>query len=401
MEEKYIDLLLNKCVDFTSGILFIHYNKEIRDFVEKLSIQALSSGIKEIHTEEFDPYYNHDLLLNSTISEIEDNPYFDSSIWDTYAEKNASFLILETEYPHLMDDIEPEKIGLSSRLRRTSRPIYRRMVEECTLSWCIAAYPSQRWADSLFDDEDNYEDLLNFIYKICMVDQQDPIKCWDEHLNKTNTIIDSLNKLEIDSLHYQNNLGTDLMVHLPNNYLFSSAKDSKVIVNMPSYEVFTSPIYNSTNGIVYSSMPLNYNGGLIEDFYLEFKDGKVVNYQAKVGEKILKEIIESDSNSCYLGECALVEKSSPIAKMKMSVGTTLIDENASCHLALGAGFRECLKDGNSYTEEELLEIGINVSKNHVDFMIGTDDLNITAITKDGREVPIFIAGEYSENLLNN
>ena len=134
-------------------------------------------------------------------------------------------------------------------------------------------------------------------------------------------------------------------------------------------------------------------------FYLKFKEGKVVEYDAEVGREIFKEVIESDANSCYLGECALVEKTSPIAKMKIPVGTTLIDENASCHLALGAGFRECIKDGNKYTEEELLELGINSSKNHVDFMIGTDDLNITATTRDGREVPIFINGEYSLYLL--
>lgn len=401
MEEKYIDLLLNKCVDFTSGILFIHYNKEIKNFVDKLAKKAKELGMTEIYKEEFDPYYNHDILLNSTIREIKNNNYFNSSIWDDYAKKNASFLIIETEYPKLMDDVEPEKIGLSAKLRRNSRPLYRRMVEECNLSWCIAAYPSKCWADSLFDTDNNYNELLNLIYKICMVNEENPIKAWDEHLSKIDNIINKLNNLNIDSIHYQNKLGTDLTVNLPDNYLFSSAKDSKVIVNMPSYEIFTSPIYNKTNGIVYSSMPLNYNGGLIEDFYLKFKDGKVIEYKAKVGEKILKEIIESDSNSCYLGECALVEKNSPIAKLKMPVGTTLIDENASCHLALGAGFRECLKDGNSYNDEGLLAQGVNVSKNHVDFMIGTDDLNITAITKDGKEIPIFIEGNYSSQLLNN
>lgn len=398
MDNKYIDLLLNKCVDFSSGILFIHYNKEIVSFVDKLCIKARKLGIKEIYKEEIDPYFTHDLLVKSTLEEIENNKYFDSSVWDEYAKRNASFLLIETEYPGLMDDVEPEKIGLSSRVRRNSRPLYRRMVERGTLSWCIASYPSKAWADDLFDGDDSYEKLKNFIYKVCMVDKEDPLKCWDEHLDKINKVINKLNSLEIDSMHYTNSLGTDLKVYLPDNYLFSSAKDSKVIVNMPSYEVFVSPIYNETEGIVYSSMPLNYNGGLIDEFYLEFKNGKVVNYDAKVGKDILKEVIDSDSNTCYLGECALVEKTSPIASIGMVFGTTLIDENASCHLALGAGFRECLKDGNSYTDEELLEIGINVSRGHTDFMIGTDDLNIVAITKDGVEVPIFVDGEFSKEI---
>lgn len=398
MVEKYIELLLNKCVDFTSGILFVNYNKEIKEFINKLCIRAKELGIKEIYKEEIDPYYTHEVLLNSTLEQIENNPYFDSSIWDKYASKNASFLIFETEYPHLMDDIEPEKIGLSAKIRRNSRPIYRKMVEECTLSWCIAAYPSKTWAETIFQTEDSYEKLLDFIYKVCMIDKENPIKSWDEHLKKVDKIITRLNNLNIDSMHYTNSLGTDLIVYLPENYLFSSAKDSKVIVNMPSYEVFTSPIYNKTEGIVYSSMPLNYNGGIVDEFFVEFKDGKVVNYDAKVGKNILKEVINNDSNTCYLGECALVEKNSPIASMNLSVGTTLIDENASCHLALGAGFRECLKDGITYTDEELMKIGVNVSKGHTDFMIGTPDLNIVATTKDGLEVPIFINGEYSKEI---
>jgi len=398
MKNKYIELLLNKCVDFSSGILFVHYDREIADFIDELCERAKELGMKDIYREEVDPYYTHDLLLSSTVEEISNNKYFDSSIWDEYARMNASFLMIETEHPGLMDDIEPEKIGLSSRIRRNSRPLYRKMVEQCTLSWCIAAYPSMSWADSLFDGDDSYDKLLNFIYKVCMVDRDDPIKSWDEHLEKINKVINKLNSLNIDSMHYTNSLGTDLTVYLPDNYLFSSAKDSRVIVNMPSYEVFVSPIYNKTEGIVRSSMPLNYNGGLIDEFYLEFKNGKVINYDAKVGCDILKEVINSDSNTCYLGECALVEKTSPIASIGMVFGTTLIDENASCHLALGAGFRECLKNGNSYTDEELLDIGVNVARGHTDFMIGTNDLNIIAVTKDGIKVPIFINGEYSKEI---
>ena len=299
MEDKYIDLLLNKCVDFSSGILFVHYNKEISKFIDKLCDKAIEMGMVDIYREEFDPYYNHDILKNSSLNEIENNKYFDSSIWDVYAKKNASFLLIETEYPGLMDDIDPEKIGVSSRIRRNSRPFYRKMVEKCKLNWCIAAYPSKLWADSLFDGEGSYDKLLNFIYEICMVDRENPIKEWDLHLEKVGKVITKLNDLKIDSLHYSNSLGTDLLVYLPDNYLFSSAKDSNVIVNMPSYEVFTSPIYNKTKGIVYSSMPLNYNGGIIDEFYLEFDDGKVINYGAKVGYDLLKEVINSDSNFEY------------------------------------------------------------------------------------------------------
>ena len=197
-------------------------------------------------------------------------------------------------------------------------------------------------------------------------------------------------------MHYKNNLGTDLTVELPSDVIWNSAageEDSNMLVNMPSYEIFTSPNYKKTSGIVYSAKPLIYGGGKIDEFYIEFKEGKVINYDAKQGKEILKQIIESDENSCYLGEVALVNNNSPISNTNLVFGTTLFDENASCHLALGDGFPDSLKEGLTMTKDELLRKGINQSKNHVDFMIGTKDLEIEAETKDGI-VQIFKDGNF-------
>ena len=352
--------------------------------------------------EEEDPYYTHEILAKSSIEEINNSSYFDSSIWDTYAAKQACFLIFETEYPHLMDDIEPEKIAVSSKKRRNSRPLYRKLVENCELSWCIAAYPGKMWASDIFKKEKNqYQKLEQAIYKMCMIDQIDPILSWDNLLRKNHSIIQILNQLNLEKLHYTNSLGTDLTIYLPENYQFSSAKDGNVIVNMPSYEVFASPIYHKTEGIVYSSKPLIYNGACIDNFWLKFNKGKVIDFDAKTGKEVLKQIIEIDSNSCYLGECALVEYNSPISNLNLVFGTTLIDENASCHLALGAGFPECIQKGLGLKEEELLKKGINVSKGHVDFMIGTSDLSIIGITKNGDEVCIFKGGNFNSELFQN
>ena len=170
---------------------------------------------------------------------------------------------------------------------------------------------------------------------------------------------------------------------------------------MPSYEIFTSPDFQKTEGIVYASKPLNYNGIYIHDFWLKFHKGKVVDYDDKTGKDMLKEIIFSDEASCYLGECALVEKTSPIAQMNVTFGTTLIDENASCHLALGAGFPECIQNGFQLSEEELIQKGVNVSKTHVDFMIGTPDLEIKGITADKKEVLIFKEGQFEHGFLTH
>lgn len=400
MDDKYIDLLLTKCIDLDkSKILFICYDKEIECFIEKIINKAKNIGIEEFYLEKIDMERDKDILNNHTIEELKQNKYFDSSIWDKYASKYANFLIIDTEQPHIMDDVDSEKIAIMTKQKRESRPIYRKMVEHCELPWCIAAYPGEKWAKEIFPDkEDSYECLRNAIYKVCMIDRDDPIKSWDLQLDKTNGVIKYLNSLDLRILHYQNGLGTDLTIYLPKNYSFDSAKDNNVIVNMPSYEVFASPIYNKTEGIVYSSMPLCYSGAIVEEFWLKFKDGKVIDYGAKKGEKILKEIIETDKNSCYLGECALVENNSPISNLGLIFGTTLIDENASCHLALGSGFPECIENGLGMSDEELLENGVNVSHNHVDFMIGTPDLSIIGTTYDNKEIPIFIDGNFSKDI---
>ena len=200
-------------------------------------------------------------------------------------------------------------------------------------------------------------------------------------------------------MHYTNNLGTDLIINLLENSIWNGASEKtksgvEFIANIPTQEVFTTPNRLGTNGIVYSSKPLIYNGGFINDFFIEFKDGKVINYDAKEGKDILKGIIESDENACYLGEVALVDYNSPISTSKLIHYETLYDENASCHLALGSGFTECVKGTDNKSKEELISLGFNYSDNHVDFMIGTEDLNIMAKTFDGKEVQIFKDGNF-------
>ena len=403
MDDKYIDLIINNCLNLDSGkSLLIYYNIKIKEFVKKIIDRVKTIGVDDIYLDKYDINYIHDYLKEHDEDEIKSSKLFDQSIWDEYAKRKANFLIIETEYPGVMDDVDEEKIGISSKIRRDSRPIYRKMVEKCQLDWTIVAYPGEVWAKSVFpNDNDAYESLKTSIFKCCMLDKDNPSREWSTYLEKQSKIINYLNNLNIEKLIYSNSLGTDLHIYLPDNYLFSSARDRNVIVNMPSYEVFTSPIYNKTEGIVYSSKPLMYNGGRVDKFWLRFEGGKVVRYDAEVGRDILKSIIYSDDNSSYLGECALVEKGSPINDMNIVFGTTLFDENASCHLALGAGFPECIRGGLDLSDNELLKSGVNISSNHVDFMIGTDDLSIVAKLKNGDEVPIFVSGKFSSEVLDN
>lgn len=399
LENKYIELLLKRCLNFNkSKSLFISYDIVNKKFVDKVIEKAKKMGIDDIGIDEEDINIIHKKLKEESLEEIEKDQYFNKKKWDDYAKKDASFLMLKTEFPNLMDDIDSKKIAKSKHIMRTTRELFRKKEVTYQIPWCIAALPNEIWAKDIFGNDSNaYDKLFKIICKICMVNTENPIKSWDEYLINVSKRADKLTNLQIKSMHYKNSLGTNLRVEMPENSIWNSAASDgaeKTIVNMPSYEIFSSPNYLKTNGIVYSSRPLVYGGGVVDDFHIEFKDGKVINYDAKKGKEILKEIIESDSNSCYLGEVALVNNDSPISNTNLVFGTTLFDENASCHLALGDGFSDSIKNGLNMTKKELLENGINQSKNHVDFMIGTDDLEIEAETKDGI-ILIFKKGNFN------
>lgn len=400
IEEKYIDLLLLKCINFKqSKSLFISFEQENIEFVNRLVEKACELGVEDIYMYNEDIHKKHDILKQITAADIDKHPFFNRKIWDEYALKGAAFIILETEYPGLMDDIDPEKIARSGYIERITRPIYKKLQLEFKIPWCIAVLPSKTWAKKIFpelQEQEAYDKLFDLICKMCMVNKEEPLKSWDKFLLEQRLLEEKLNELSISQMHYKNNLGTDLIVEVTPNTCWYSAGSlgENMLVNLPSYEIFTNPNYKKTNGIVYSSKPLYYNGGFINDFYLEFRDGRVINYGAKEGEQILKGIIESDDYSSYLGEIALVNYDSPISNTNIVYGNITLDENASCHLALGNGFPECVKGNELMTDEQLIDYGVNPSKNHVDFMIGTKDLEIEAITKDGKKL-IFTNGNFS------
>ncbi len=399
MDDKYIRLLIDRCLNFKkSNILFISYDKVNKDFVLDIVEYAKKKGINDIYLDESDIYKLRDKLLNESYDEIKNDSYFDKSIWNEYANKYASFLMIDTEFPHVMDDVDSDKFALARKISMDTRQDFRDKETSYEIAWCIAAYPNKVWAEDVFKNDDSaYEKLHDVILKMCMVDKDDPIKAWEEFRDDIRNKVNYLNGLEIKQLHYTNSLGTDLYIDLPDNSIWNSISDEEeddMFVNMPSYEIFTSPDYRKSNGIVYNSKPLMYGGNLIDNFYLKFKDGKVVEYDAKVGKDILSDIICSFEHCDYLGEVALVPYDSPISNTNLVFGTTLFDENASCHLALGDGFPLSIKNGINMSEDELLKHGINQCKNHVDFMVGTSDLRIDAITNKG-EVLIFKDGNFN------
>lgn len=399
--EKYAEVLLVKGLGIkTNQSLFLSAPIENYEFVRVLTKKAYSLGVHDIYYELLDEEMKHDALLNLSVDELKATPYFNKKAYDEYAKKDAAFLMLVSDNPYLMEDIDSEKIGKTALFSRTSKPLYKERQLNNEIAWCIACTATKERAKTIFGEgDDSVNKLWEAIFDACYINTIDPIKKWDEFCIQNNQKTKILNSLKIKELHYKNSLGTDLIIELLPQSIWVGAKEQTIygqefIANIPTLEVFTTPNRFGTNGIVYASKPLIYNGAYIDDFYIEFKDGKVINYDAKKGKEALKSIVESDDTSSFLGEVALVDYNSPISESKLIHYETLYDENASCHLALGVGFIECVKGSENKTKEELLDMGFNYSDNHVDFMIGTKDLSIIAKTFDGKEIIIFENGNF-------
>ena len=400
MKKKYARVILESCLKIEKGQpLFISYNIERQDFVDIVIEIAKELGVTDIYCDVSDPYKKHDLLKELEVDELKKLPYWNKEKWNEYGEKDAAFLMLASENPGLMKDIDSKKLSEITKYAYSTRKVFDDLRDKSILAWCIAAVPTKDWADAL---NMSVEDLWNKIFAVCNIDKDDPVKIWEEKNELLRIRAEKLTNYDFKTLKYSSSNGTDFSIDLPKDCVWASgyeklANGKRVLVNFPTEEVFTSPDYKSANGIVYSSKPLSYQDNIIDKFNVSFKEGKVVSCHAEVGETILKEMINICENSDYLGEIALVPYDSPISNSNQVFLETLFDENAACHIALGDSFPECVKNGPSISKDVLYnEYNLNKCDSHVDFMIGTKDLDITGITKDNKKVLIFKNGNFTE-----
>lgn len=320
-------------------------------------------------------------------------------------DKLPAYIYLISEDPDGLNGIDQKKFQAASQAKyKIIKPFRDKMDNK--YQWCIAAVPGKAWAKKVFPDlrpSQAVQKLWEAILTASRVDvdgNDDPNANWDQHNKNLMEKCNYLNSLGIDVLEYKASNGTDLKVGLIEDALFMGGGEYSLLgnyynPNIPSEEIFVSPMKGRAEGIVYSSKPLSYRGELIENFSVRFENGKAVEVHAEKNEDLLKAMINMDEGAAYLGECALVPYSSPINKTGILFYNTLFDENAACHLALGAGFESCLKDYDKYTHEQCREKGINDSMIHEDFMIGTEDLTIIAHTRDGKQIEIFKNGEWA------
>ncbi len=312
-------------------------------------------------------------------------------------------IFLCSEDPDGLAGVNQEKMAKGIQARQKIVKPYRDAIEG-KHQWCIAAVPGEAWAKKVFPKERTsraVELLWQAILATVRVDESnDPEAEWAAHNKDLRERCDYLNSLGIESLHYTASNGTDFTVGMIPEGKFNGGEDvtqsgNWFNANMPTEECFISPQKGVAEGIVYSSKPLSYQGQLIDNFSIRFENGKAVEVHAEQNEELLKKLISMDEGSAYLGECALVPYESPVQKSGLLFYNTLFDENAACHLALGMGFIDTIRDYEKYTLDELHEMGVNDSIIHEDFMIGTADLNITARCRDGREVAVFRNGTWA------
>lgn len=383
--------------------VFIICPVEASAFAHKLTEASYEAGASEVVVRYVDEVVSRLKIQNESVETLSQVPEWLKLLEDTYTDKDAAYISVSAMNPDALKGLEMEKIVAQQKAMIEVAKKRRKALMNSENTWTIVSVPTRAWAEKIFHPakgEEAMQLLWDAIFHVTRMNEEDPIAAWRKHIEKLSAKADYLNEKNFKVLHYKSSNGTDLHIELPKGHIWLAAaeksrKGVSFVANMPTEEVFTLPKRDGVNGIVYSSKPLVYLGNVITDFYLEFKDGAVVNYQAKEGQDALKALLESDEGSKHLGEVALVPFDSPISNSNILFYNTLYDENASCHLALGKAYPTTIQGGDGASEEELKKLGANVSVEHSDFMIGTEDLEIIGETFDGERIPVFKNGNWA------
>ncbi len=401
---KYADLLVKVGLNVQKGqTLVISAPTETVDIVRCVTKAAYDVGAKEVVVNWGDEIVTKLKYLQAADEVFQTFPDWLKEFYNYYLKQGAAFLSIHASDPELLKDVKVERIAQANKVSSIALQEFRERLGSNKNAWSIISVPTVNWAKKVFPNESPEEainKLWEAILKAVRVDTDNPIQAWELHKENLKQRLAFLNEKRFKFLHYHNSLGTDLKIELPEDHVWLGGSEftpEKVefIANMPTEEVFTMPKKDGVNGKVVSAMPISRNGTIIDNFTITFQDGKIVDYTAEKGLESLKELIETDEGSHYLGEVALVPYDSPISNMKILFYNTLFDENASCHLAIGRAYPVNLRGGENMSKEELAAKGANDSLVHQDFMIGTKDLEIIGITSDGDEITIFKDGNFA------
>ncbi|HWO74584.1 MAG TPA: aminopeptidase [Bacillus sp. (in: firmicutes)] len=399
--EKYAELAVKVGVNVQKGqTLVVTATFDAVEFVREVAKKAYEAGAKHVMVD-----WSDDELTRIKYQMAPDEAFTEYPIWrakerEELAENGAAFMAIVSSSPDLLKGVDSERIANFQKAAGQALRKYRQYTQSDKVAWTVIAVPSKAWADKVFpNDSNSVEKLWDAIFKAVRVDQEDPVAAWKKHDETLHEKVDHLNRKRFKKLHYKAK-GTDLVIELHDKHQWVGAGSEdpngvSFMANMPTEEVFTVPLRDGVNGTVSSTKPLSYGGNLIDNFTLTFENGRIVDVKAEQGEAILKKLVETDEGSHYLGEVALVPHNSPISQSGLLFYNTLFDENASNHLAIGNGYAFCVEGGKKMSEEELEKHGVNSSMTHVDFMIGSADMDIDGIKEDGSVEPIFRNGNWA------
>ena len=404
-DKKYAELIIKEALAVQkreNPIIWINANTENLPFARELTKMAYECGAAEVKVNIVDEVLSR---LNMEGMSEERLAHFGEYKLDErmdYIKDGVAFISITGSNPDLFKGIDPKRLQIRNRASsKVMKPAMKYTMNDIN-SWTVVGYPTKAWSKNVFpdlDEDEAFERLKTEIFKTVRLDHEDPVAAWEEHLDKLAKRGEVLNNLQLKELHYKTDRGTDFRIGLPENHIWVGAESKddrgyRFLPNLPTEEIFTAPDNRVAEGIVYATKPLNLSGTLVEDFWIRFEGGKAVEVGAKKGEDQLKELISRDEGACRLGEVALVSVKSPINTSGLIFYNTLFDENASCHLALGAAYPTCVEGGVDMDDEELKKHGINDSQIHDDFMIGDETLSIVGIDKDGKEHQIFKNGDF-------
>ena len=410
--EKYAALAVHTGVNVQKDqTLVVNAPLAAVELVRKIAKKAYEAGAKNVHVE-----WNDDELSLLKYQLAPDAAFTEYPMWkvtgmEEMAEKGASFLTIYGPNPDLLKTIPPDRVATANKTNALAMQNFLHYLMTDKACWSVIAFPTKEWARKVFPESISIEEaitkLWNVIFEVNRIYAQDPIELWKTHITHLTKTAKFLNDKQYDQLIYKAP-GTNLNVELPKNHIWKggaaiSAAGVQFSPNMPTEEVYTMPHKDGVNGIVRSTKPLNYSGNVIDQFSLTFEHGEVIDFTAEVGYETLKLLLASDEGARRLGEVALVPHHSPISMTELIFYNTLFDENASCHLAFGKAYPVNIVNGAQMTEEDMVKHGVNTSLVHVDFMIGSAEMNIDGMTKEGIREPLLRNGNWvvSFNQLHN
>ena len=383
--------------------LVINSTVEAIDFTRLVVEEAYKAGAQEVYVNYSDPYLTKLDYQYADIDCLCEIPEWVVNRKAYQIERQCALISISSPNPTLLKNIDGSVIQKVQKAMSKAMAPYRYYTASSIGQWLGLCVPNITWAKLVFpnlSDEEALSKLWATIFEVCRINEHnDPIQLWHEHIQEKVKYRQKLTDYAFEKLIFKNKLGTDLEVGLVSNHQWSGAEEKTpngigFTPNIPTEEIFCMPHKYRVNGKVVATKPLNIRGKLCEDFYFVFKEGKVVEYDAKVNKEVLTDLLESDEGAKYLGEVALISNDSPISKMNIVFYNTLFDENASCHLALGNCYSSNIQNGASMSKEELEKAGANFSMIHCDFMFGSEDLEVIGVKSNNEKVQILKNGRF-------